>query len=375
MEKSTYIQNFFSGPNTDELIPDLIENVSLLTEEIENLSVEQEHLKEKLSFCQSELLKIASREDPEANLKFLKQHDLLAYLYKQQTPSSLFAVLQSSEYSTCFLLQTGLVVPNTTCQCGKPLKLLHKPNTPKYFYSCRCGKKTSLLNNTIWENYRSSPQRLLFSIILWLVGTRNSDTSRLIGRDKRKEVQTLLESIVSKHFTETLPKFRGTVEIDESCFKGKSTKPSKSAPEKWVFGMYERERKLVYMEVVPTRSANFLIPIIQRVCEPGTTIISDQWAAYNKLEEFGFPHYTVDHSRFFVNPHNREIHTQDIEISWGWAKYEVRRQNKKLMNLQDHLNVFCWKRKFKGGKSKNTELAQLLSTLSKIVKEVQLKKS
>ena len=69
------------------------------------------------------------------------------------------------------------------------------------------------------------------------------------------------------------------------------------------------------MEVVPKRTTAYLVPIIQRICETGTTIISDQWAAYNKLEEFGFPHYTVDHPRFFVNPHSREIHTQHIEIS------------------------------------------------------------
>ena len=125
------------------------------------------------------------------------------------------------------------------------------------------------------------------------------------------------------------------------------------------------------MECVPARHASNLIPIIQKICEPGTTIISDQWAAYSKLADFGFPHYTVDHSRFFVHPHSREIHTQDIEISWGWAKFEIKRQNRELTNLQEHLHLFCWKRQFKKKGDKKTEIAATLSALCQIIKDAQ----
>ena len=37
-------------------------------------------------------------------------------------------------------------------------------------------------------------------------------------------------------------------------------------------------------------------------CHPGSTIVSDEWAAYNALEECGFAHYTVNHSRHLVVP-------------------------------------------------------------------------
>jgi hypothetical protein len=103
------------------------------------------------------------------------------------------------------------------------------------------------------------------------------------------------------------------------------------------------------MEVVKKRDEATLLGIIRKICAPGTTIVSDQWAAYNKIEEMGYYHYTVDHSRFFVNPHNREINTQNIELSWLWAKRDIRlRQAIITTNLQELLHEHCWRRQFKG---------------------------
>ena len=194
----------------------------------------------------------------------------------------------------------------------------------------------------------------------------------MLGLDKSSfyQLEGIVSAAVSRNFINNLPKLRGIVEIDESCFKNSTTKLCKSKPNKWVFGLYERERKLNYMEVVPKRTTKHLLPIIQKACEPGTTIISDQWAAYNKLADLGFPHFTVDHSRFFVNPHSREIHTQHIEISWCWAKYEIKRQNRMLVHLQDSLNVFCWKRTFKNG-DKHTEVRNCIESLCEILRQAQ----
>ena len=47
-----------------------------------------------------------------------------------------------------------------------------------------------------------------------------------------KELEALLTSVISQHFIRNLPKFRGTVEIDESCFKSSATKKCKRSPEK-----------------------------------------------------------------------------------------------------------------------------------------------
>ena len=47
------------------------------------------------------------------------------------------------------------------------------------------------------------------------------------------------------------------------------------------------------------RDAATLLPIIQRVAEPGTSIWSDEWTAYGQLSSLGYVHSTVNHSRNF----------------------------------------------------------------------------
>ena len=51
----------------------------------------------------------------------------------------------------------------------------------------------------------------------------------------------------------------------------------------WVFGLVDTSSTPAkgYMEVVPDRTANTLLPIIQRVVAPGSIIHSDMWRAYN----------------------------------------------------------------------------------------------
>jgi len=55
----------------------------------------------------------------------------------------------------------------------------------------------------------------------------------------------------------------------------------------------------------------------------GTTIWSDEWAAYRTLGQVGYQHVTVNHSRFYVDP-NTGVHTNDIESRWNAAKKRFR---------------------------------------------------
>ncbi len=78
------------------------------------------------------------------------------------------------------------------------------------------------------------------------------------------------------------------------------------------------------MELVSDRSKTTLIEIIRRRIRPGTTIVSDCWAAYTGLETYGYTHKTVNHSVNFVDPISL-AHTQKVESMWFLSK----RRNKK----------------------------------------------
>ena len=61
-------------------------------------------------------------------------------------------------------------------------------------------------------------------------------------------------------------------------------------------------------------------PIIQRIILPGSTIHSDQWAAYRQLHaDPSYTYATVNHSQNFVDPVTG-AHTQAIESYWAKVK-------------------------------------------------------
>ena len=81
-----------------------------------------------------------------------------------------------------------------------------------------------------------------------------------------------------------------------------------------MFGGIERGTTHSFMVVVPDRSADTLLPIIQRYIRPGTVtlIISDayEWRAYCRIPSLGYTHQTVNHSQKLCEPCHRGSHKQ-----------------------------------------------------------------
>lgn len=350
----------------------LLKETKLLEKEVQSLSISKHRYLIKLKQLQSSIEKLGNgRLSSELPASYLRKTDLLNYYMSLKVPTSLFEVIRSKEDTLAYMLQSGLYMPLKNCYCGKPVQLTQL-KSDDIRYTCQCGGKYELFEASIWEKFNLVPEKILMFMLVWLMGQKLK-TARLcanISKEKARLLEDFLLNLISEHFISTFVKFSGVVEIDESCFKHTTTSRSKNQPERWVFGFYERAQKRNYMEVVTKRTAGVLIPIIQKVCEPGSTIVSDQWPAYNKLSQLGFPHYTVDHSRFFVNPTSREIHTQNIELSWCWAKFEIKRQNRCLGHLQQFLHVYCWKRQFKSG-DKINEIGLMWQEVCKMVKKFQ----
>ena len=80
------------------------------------------------------------------------------------------------------------------------------------------------------------------------------------------------------------------------------------------------------MEIVHRRDAATLLPIINDHVAPGTSVWSDQWAAYNQVSSLSnvSTHSTVNHSIEFVNVATG-VHTQNIESYWNRVKIKIKR--------------------------------------------------
>ena len=109
------------------------------------------------------------------------------------------------------------------------------------------------------------------------------------------------------------------MEIDESKFGKRKYHRGHHVEGQWVFGGYERGSGQVFMVAVEERGRDTLLPIIKEWIEPGTTIISDYWKAYDCLNDNGYRHLKVNHSLCFEDP-DTGAHTNAIESSWRAAK-------------------------------------------------------
>lgn len=57
-----------------------------------------------------------------------------------------------------------------------------------------------------------------------------------------------------------------------------------------------------YIEIVPYRSKDVLLEVINCVIKPGYTIHSCEWPKYAQLNNHGFTHRTDDQNHYSVDP-------------------------------------------------------------------------
>ena len=113
------------------------------------------------------------------------------------------------------------------------------------------------------------------------------------------------------------------------------------------------------MTIVPDRSAQTLLPILQQHLHSGTIVHSDEWAAYNRVQQLRqvSHHETVNHSLHFVDPVTG-VHTQNIESYWNRAKTKFKRMKGVHESmLPSYLDEFMWRERH--GKSASTAFASL----------------
>ena len=81
-----------------------------------------------------------------------------------------------------------------------------------------------------------------------------------------------------------------------------------------------------------------LSSLIKKFILPGTKIITDEWKTYNTLEQEGYIHGVVNHSREFVNSDDPAINTQKIERLWKSLKNGLKREGRATDN--DDMYIF-----------------------------------
>ena len=170
------------------------------------------------------------------------------------------------------------------------------------FHSGTFFEKTSLSLKDVFclSSYSAKHRRLTAAEIILETGSKLSFHTLV-------EYMNCFRDVCTKHFRRHLVKIGGpgkVVEIDETLLSSRKYSRGRVVEKQWCFGGIERGTNNCFVVPVERRDAATVLPLIRQYVVPGTTIVSDQWAAYSTIKEMpeGYQHKTVNHSLHFVDP-------------------------------------------------------------------------
>ncbi|KAL5515970.1 hypothetical protein EMCRGX_G001225 [Ephydatia muelleri] len=247
-----------------------------------------------------------------------------------------------------------LLPSSKMCSCGRGMHLVKRKDSPEQLgWRCPrkgCRKEVTLRKGTFFEGTHLEIQVILRLQHLW-------STKTPVGK-AQDEVKVGSATAVDWYnfciqFFIDHPAVVGgpgkEVEIDESKFGKRKYNRGRAVEGHWVFGGMERGSGESFLVEVARRDAATLLPIIAQHVRPGTTVYSDEWAAYHQLSTAtSNVHLTVNHSLHFVDPVTG-AHTQGVESMWSSCKRMMREERAMNSLLFDtYLPEFMWRRKFGG---------------------------
>ena len=113
--------------------------------------------------------------------------------------------------------------------------------------------------------------------------------------------------------------------------------------------------------IVPDRTAATLLPILQQHLRSGTTVNSDQWAAYNRVHQLRSvnAYHTVNHSLHFVDPGTGD-HTQNVGNKVKGKFKRMKGVHEEM--LSSYLGEFMWRERH--GRTASTALTNLFRDIN-----------
>ena len=179
------------------------------------------------------------------------------------------------------------------------------------------------------------------------------ETGSKLGSHTLVDYMNYFRNVCTEHFLKHPLKIGGPgkiVEIDETLLTRRKYNRGRVIEKQWCFGGIERGTNKCFVVPVERRDAATLLPLIRQYVVPGTTIVSDQWAAYTTIKDMreGYQHETVNHSLHFIDPETG-AYTNTTESLWQKFKQGHKaRYGTERAPLQSYMDKFVMKKVYGG---------------------------
>lgn len=245
--------------------------------------------------------------------------------------------------------------------CGTDRKI-YKINNGKLLKCADCRKQFTVKIGTIFEDSALSLQKWFMAIYI-LTSNKKGISSLQLSRNvdvTQKTAWFMLHriryAVKTKSFNKPLA---GVIECDESYVGGKySGKRGRGSENKTpIFGMIERQGEVRTMKVQDVKRKTLQGIINQNVAK-GSTIMTDEWLAYNGLSK-DFTHHRIGHlKKEYVRG---GVHTQNIEGFWSLLKRGIVGIYHNVS--PKHLDSYCDEFSFRYNSRKVNDSERFTSTL------------
>ena len=244
--------------------------------------------------------------------------------------------------------------------CNKALTMVkYAHNKCGYRWICARHKNytRTVRSDSFFENGHLTLRQYLWMIYYWCTDTNLLNAmymAGISGKETGVDLYKQMRDLIKEYFLDYPAVLGGpghVVMCDESIFSRRKYNRGRVPRDYWVFGMYDVNQHIGWVEPVPNRSAEALMPLIQAHVAPGSNIWTDAWRAYRRISQLDvtppYTHEVVVHETNFVDP-NTGVHTQAVEAYWGRLKKRLKRKNvvgnKDL--LIEHLREEMWRERF-----------------------------
>lgn len=213
----------------------------------------------------------------------------------------------------------------------------------------RCEYTASIRTGTFFENSKLSIVQICKFINLWVDNVELrviKKQCRFGSQNTGVDWSSFCREVVLDYMIDRQEKIGGpgkTVELDETKIGKRKYNRGKRVEGQWVFGGVERESGKCFMMTVEKRDRATLLPIIKDWILPGSTIISDCWKSYDTLNQEGYTHLTVNHSKNFKDPITGAC-SNAIEGTWSALKRSINPSGRRKLFFNGYLSKYVFRR-------------------------------